>query len=197
MGRFFLLIPLLASKGTAGSSCGPIANQIFHCPKFGFTVRVPFGWVDRTSDMAGKPESGSEGSVRQGRVGSGSQVLLAVFDHPPEVRSDKVNSAVVVAAERQRDYPEIKSAADYLGPITDLAEQRGFRVAGEPHPVLVDGRQLIRGDFSREEGKLTLWQSTLVVIENHSILSFTFIGASQEEAEELISQLNFSPPQTK
>ena len=185
-----------AEKSAVGLKCGPIADQLFKCPKFGFTVRVPFGWVDRTDDMQGKSESAADGSVRQATE-QGSQVLLAVFEHPPEVVADTINSAIVISSERLASYPGIKSAADYLGPITDLARERGFTAAGEPYPFSVGTRRLIRADFSREQGKLTMWQSSLVMIENHSIVSFTFIAGSDEETDDLVEQLSFSPPKPK
>ena len=84
-----------------------------------------------------------------------------------------------------------KTAADYFGPITELAEQRGFNVENEPHVFSVGTKQLIRGDFSKERGKLTMRQSSLVMIEKGYIVSFTFVGGSEEEVESLMGNLSF------
>ena len=213
MGRFFLLILLLAGqldnplsgqsrpsrpdKGGAGLRCGPLADQRFKCPQFAFSVKVPFGWVDRTRDMDERSESAAGDAIRPTAEPSGSEVLLAVFEHPPEVVGDTINSALIIAAEPLSSYPGIKAAADYFGPITDLAEQRGFTVATEPYAVRVGSQRLIRGDFSRSQGKLTMWQSSLVMVEKRFIVSFTFVGGSDEEIDGLIEQLNFSSPKPK
>jgi hypothetical protein len=50
----------------------------------------------------------------------------------------------------------------------------------------------VRGDFSKERGKLTMWQSSLVMIEKGYIVSFTFAGGSEDELEDLIRGLSFA-----
>ncbi len=109
----------------------------------------------------------------------------------PHLR-ETINSAVVIAAESLAGYHGVKTAADYFGPITELAEQRGFKAVSEPYAVLIGSKQLVRGDFSKERGKLTMWQSSLVMIDKGYIVSFTFVGGSEDEIEELIGNLNFA-----
>jgi hypothetical protein len=106
---------------------------------------------------------------------------------------------VVIAAESLADYHGIKQAADYFGPITELAQQRGFKVVNEPYAFKVGTKQLVRGDVSKERGKLTMWQSSLVMIEKGYIVSFTFVGGSEDEVQELIERLNFvvQPPRSR
>jgi hypothetical protein len=89
--------------------------------RFGFSYRTPFGWVDRTAQMQG--DSGGS---------SKPQVLLAVFERPPEATADSINSAVVIAAETASSYPGLKSAVDYFGPLTELTTSKGFRVVNQP-----------------------------------------------------------------
>jgi hypothetical protein len=98
---------------------------------------------------------------------------------------------VVIAAESLADYHGIKQAADYFGPITELAQQRSFKVVNEPYAFNVGTKQLVRGDFSKERGKLTMVQTSLVMIEKGCIVSFTFVGGSEDEVRELIDRLNF------
>jgi len=38
-------------KSSLAQACGPLSDQVFKCPKFGFTYNVPFGWVERTQEM--------------------------------------------------------------------------------------------------------------------------------------------------
>ena len=122
---------------------------------------------------------------------AGSETLLAVFERPPEAAGETINSAVVIAAESLKDYRGIKVAADYLGPVSELAEQRGFKVVNEPYEFTVGTRRLARTDYSKERGKLAMWQSTLVTIEKGEIVSFTFVGGSEDEIEELLGELRF------
>src|SRR5713101_3445702 len=190
--RFLLVLGLLIASASAQGpsakpkaapnaspqSCGRLTDDVLKCPRFGFTYKVPFGWVDRTDDMQQDADAKGE-------------TLLAVFERPPGAPGDSINSAVVIAAESLSNYHGIKTAADYFGPITELAEQDGFKLINEPHEFPLGTKQLVRGDFSKERGKLTMWQSSLVIIEKGYIVSFTFVGGSEDEVEELIGSLSF------
>ena len=61
--------------------------QLYRNPTFGFRYQIPYGWVDRTREMLERNEAGK------------SQLLLAVFERPPEATGDTINSAVVIASE--------------------------------------------------------------------------------------------------
>ncbi|MCU1272012.1 MAG: hypothetical protein JWN74_3306 [Acidobacteriaceae bacterium] len=217
--RFFILIATLAfaaaahaqthkpassPKTTTDEKCGPLAGQVLRCPQFGFTYKVIFGWVDRTADMqqdeslpdqSANAESGNttSGTSDQPKPASSasSETLLAVFERPPAAPGDAINSAVVIAAEPLANYHGIKIAADYLNPISELAEQRGFKVVNQPYASSLGTKQLARADFSKQHGKLTMWQSSLVMIEKGYIVSFTFVGGSQDEVDDLLANLNF------
>ena len=155
---------------------------------------MPFGWVDRTSDMQqdaaeeDSPEARSPSSPRA----ENSRTLLAIFERPPGAPGETVNSAVVVAAESLKDYQGIKTAADYFGPVTELAEQRGFKGENGPYEFTSGARRMVRADYSKQRGKLEMWQSTLVIIEKGEIVSFTFVGGSQDELDELIGNVKFA-----
>jgi len=183
------------SATTPKQACGPIANQTLKCPRFGFTYKIPFGWVDRTDDMQEESESvnseeGQSGSTKPEQAKS--ETLLAIFERPPAAPGDTINSAVVIAAESLANYHGIKTAADYFGPITELAEQRGFKVVNEPYEFTSGAKQLVRGDFSKQRGTLTMWQSSLVMIDKGHIVSFTFIAGSEDELDELIERSHFA-----
>ena len=51
--------------------------------------------------------------------------------------------------------------------------------------------QLVRGDFSKPLGNLTMHQSTLVMLKKSYVISFTFIGGSEDEVEEQVEGLSF------
>jgi hypothetical protein len=180
--------PKPKSIPTAGApTCGGLTGNVLKCPHFGFTYKVPFGWVDRTDEMQGEDEAGEHGNAPPGK----SETLLAIFQRPPGAGGDAINSAVVIATEPLTNYPGIKAAADYFGPIMDVAQEDGFKVLGEPQSFQIGTRQLVRGDFSKERGKLIMWQTSLVMMEKGSIVSFTFVGGSQDEIENLIGGLSF------
>jgi hypothetical protein len=185
------------------AACGPLNAQSFKCPKFGFTYKVPFGWVDRTADMQQEtqPDSPaeSEDQMKGGDMGklaaqksSQSEVLLAAFERPPDAPGQTINSTVIIAAESQSANPKIQTAADYFWSIADLAEQHGLKADAEPYEFTVGGKRLVRGDFQREVGKLAMWQSSLVMMEKGHFVWFTFIGGSEDEVEELIGNLSFA-----
>jgi len=174
-------------------ACGPAVDGALKCPRFGFTYKSPFGWVDRTDEMEGEDTGTQAGKSQSGSATSGkSETLLAIFERPPGAPGDTINSAVVIAAESLSDYHGVKQASDYFGPISELAEQRGFKVVNEPYSFSVGTKQLVRADFSKERGKLTMWQSSLVMIEKGYIVSFTFAGGSEDELEDLIRGLSFA-----
>jgi len=192
-------------KKATDDKCGRLADQVLRCPKFGFTYKVIVGWVDRTADMQqdeslpdqsanAEPGNTTSASSDQPKPPSSasSETLLAVFERPPAAPGDTINSAVVIAAEPLANYHGIKTAADYLNPISELAGQRGFKVANPRYAFSLGTKQLARADFSKERGKLTMWQSSLVVIDKGYIVSFTFVGGSQDEVDDLIANLTFA-----
>lgn len=203
-----------SSKSAGSGTCPPVTDQVLKCPKFGFTYKVPFGWVDRTQEMQGssgadlnaadKPGDESKGSGHgMDALGStspqksaskmpSSETLLAVFERPPDAPGKTINSAVVIATESKEMYPMVKTAADYFGAINDLAEQRGLKAASDPYAFAIGARQLVREDFSGEHGKLPIFQSTVVMIEKGEIVSFTFIGSSEDDVNDRIESLTFS-----
>jgi len=121
-----------------------------------------------------------------------SETLLATFERPPGAPGETINSAVVIAAEPLKNYPQVRAASDYFGPITEFAEQHGFKTENEPYAFSLGAKQLARGDFGTLRGKLTMWQSSLVMIEKEYIVSFTFLAGSEDEADTLIGNLVFA-----
>jgi hypothetical protein len=166
-----------ASKTSFDS--GSITKGTYRDNYFQFSYQVPFGWVDRTSDIREDTEK--------------SKVLLAIFERPPAASGGTVNSAVVIAAESADSYPGLKTAAQYFGPLTELTESKGFKVVNEPYEFPVDGRAIIRRDFIKERGSVSMHQSSLVMMAKGYVLSFTFIGGNDDEVTELVEKLSFLP----
>ena len=129
--------------------------------------------------------------MQEGGEPGKSLVLLSSFERPPEAKGDTVNSAIVIAAESVASYPGLRNAADYFGPLTELTTSKGFKVVNEPSEVSVGSKQLVRGDFSKDMGTLTMYQASLVALEKGYVLSFTFLAGSEDDADALIDGLSF------
>jgi hypothetical protein len=168
---------------------GATTDGVYRNPTCGFTYKAPFGWVDRTREMREDSDEDSNSAKK-------SILLLATFERPPEATGDTVNSAVVAAAEEVASYPGLRSAEQYFGPFTELTKAKGLTVVNEPYEFQVGDRHLVRGDFSKALGNLTMHQSTLVIMEKGYILSFTFIAGSENEADELVEGLSFGRKET-
>jgi hypothetical protein len=175
--------PSVAKKPAASAPNSKQDPQLYRNTTFGFRFQIPYSWVDRTEEMQDGDKPGK------------AELLLAVFERPPETTGDSVNSAVVIASESAASYSGLKKAEDYLGPLTELATSKGFKAEGEPYTLEVESRQLLRADFVKTlNDKLTMLQCTLVMLTKNQIVSFTFIASSDDALDELMDGLHFSAP---
>jgi hypothetical protein len=200
-------LTLPAQGQSKGSAPKPAQDaQLYRNLTFGFRYRIPFGWVDRTQDMRGEasdsgetpdpssppPASAGKNPVKGKNTPQG-EVLLAVFERPPDATGDSVNSAVVIASENAGAYPGLKKAEDCLGSLTELTTAKGFKPDGDPSIAAIDGRELVRADFSKPlTDKIAMHQSTLILLIKGKILFFTFIAGSEDEVDDLIDRLYFA-----
>ncbi|MGA8310720.1 MAG: hypothetical protein WB755_11870 [Terriglobales bacterium] len=175
-----------ASHATSISGAGAISEGVYRNPSFGFSYKLPYGWVDRTREMHDDSPNASNTAA------SKSLLLLAIFERPPEAtNAETVNSAVVIAAEPLSFYSGMKTARDYFGPLAELATAKGFQAVEEPRQFSIGSTQLVRGDFTKPRGTAAVFQTSLVILEKGYEVSFTFIGGSQDEISELIEKLSF------
>jgi hypothetical protein len=200
-----------ASASSAQTIASAQSGQIYRNTTFGFRFQIPYGWVDRTKqirdqsasqppDSATANGSAPSSSQPQAKEKSSSQsdVLLAIFERPPDAPGDSVNSAVVIASESAASYPGLKKAQDYLAPLTELTTAKGFQPDGDPEIAQVDSHQLLRANFAKPIGAnkngdpLTMHQSTLILLAKGQIVSFTFIAGSEDEIDDLIDGLHFA-----
>jgi hypothetical protein len=174
--------PHAKERDNGAPDAGVLVDGLYRNASLNFSYKVPFGWVDRTPDM------------REGSEVGKSLLLLSVFEHPPEAPVQGVNSSVLIAAESSSSYPGLKTPADYLGPLTELAAARGFKASSDPYEFQASGKQLVRGDFAKQAGTSTLHQTSLVYFQKNWIVSFTFIAGSDDEVDVLLENLNFAGP---
>jgi len=146
-----------------------------------------------SSSSNSKASSHAHTAKNKSAKDSPSEVLLAVFERPPAAAGDSINSGVIIASEGAASYPGLKTAEDFLGPLTELTAEQGFKASGDPSGLTIDGRDVVRADFSKQlTDKLTMHQSTLVLLAKGQIVTFTFIAGSDDEIDDLIENLGFA-----
>jgi hypothetical protein len=212
--------PRKAAAQDSSLDPGSITNGVYRNKTLGFTYKIPPGWVLRTDEMNAEGRAAldradegvrpstnpaSTNPADEGVRGSTSdashgQVLLAAFSRPPEAKGEDVNSSILIAAESVAAYPGLKEAVQYFEPLTAVAKARGFSADEEPYEFAVGTKTLVRGDFHKNVGTRVMRQSTLAMLAHGYAVSFTVIGGTDDEVEELIDGLDFqaapraSPP---
>ncbi len=191
-----------AKKPASDSNLDPgtISDGVYRNKTFGFSCKIPPGWVLRTDEM-NQPEEKSEQEKRAEEKGSqansassaGAKVLLAAFSRPPEARAEDVNSSILIATESVDAYPGLQDAEQYFGPLTEVAKAQGFTIDEEPYESAIGTKKLMRGDFHRDVGSRVMHQSTLALLAHGYAISITLIGGTDDEVEELIDGLTFTP----
>jgi len=194
-----------------------VRDGVYSNKTLGLSCKIPAAWVLRTEEMNAREQdeppvdeksqaasSGDQGARQDGRAaldrtaGGGcphtsgcGRVLLAAFSRPPEARAEDVNSSIVIAAESVATYPGLKEAAQYFGPLSEVAKAQGFAEVEDPYEFAIGTRTLARGDFQKDVGSRVMRQSTLVMLARGWAVSITFIGGTEDEVEELIGGLSF------
>jgi hypothetical protein len=182
-----------ATPAAASRDAGSVVNGVYRNPSFGFTCKIPPAWVLRTDEMnAPDGEATTHTAKSPADPAQAGRVLLAAFSRPPEARGEDVNSSILIAAESVAAYPGLKDAAQYFGPVTEVAKAQGFEIDGEPYEFAVGAKTVARADFDKNVGTRVMRQSTLVILVRGSAASFTFIGGTEDEVEELIGSLSFT-----
>jgi hypothetical protein len=195
-----------ASAPDFSLDAGEVTNGVYRNKNFGFSCKIPAAWVLRTEEINAREDDDAapEGRATLDQTAEGGcphtggcgQVLLAAFSRPPEAAAEDVNSSILIATESAELYPGLKDAAQYFGPVTEVAKAQGLEVANEPYEFMVGTKiaglkSLARADFKKNVGTRVMRQSTLVMLARGYAVSFTFIGGTEEEVEELVQGLSF------
>lgn len=199
---------------------GSLTNRLYRNKMFGFTYKIPEGWVLRTDEMNAEnqpaqspgddaksgsvsdrpdeavrpaPDQKSETGrpVEPASTANSNKVLLAAFSRPPEAKGEEVNSSVLIIAESAAAYPGLTDPAQYFGPLTEVAKAQGFSADEDPYEIAVGSKVLVRDDFHKDVGSRVMRQSTLAMLSHGYAVSFTVIGGTEDEVEELIDALDF------
>ena len=195
----------------AALDLGSVGDGVYRNKALGVACKIPAGWVLRTEEMNAREDETAAPDSRTAldrtaeggcpHTGGCGRVLLAAFSRPPEATAEDVNSSILIAAESAALYPGLKDAAQYFGPVTEVAKAQGFEVANEPYEFMVGAnantagtKTLSRADFQKNVGTRVMRQSTLVMLARGYAVSFTFIGGAEDEVEDLVKGLSFGAP---
>jgi hypothetical protein len=184
-----------STTGATAVDNGAVSNGIYRNKALGLACKIPEGWVLRTEEMNSQDQANDEEkpSTQGTQRSTGEQrVLLAAFSRPPEARGQDVNSSILIAAESVDAYPGLKDAAQYFGPLTEVAKAQGFAVDEEPYEFALGSRKLVRGDFHKDVGTRVMRQSTLAFLSHGYAVSITILGGTEDEVEELIDGISFT-----
>ena len=181
----------------SGIDAGTVTNNVYRNKTLAVTCKIPAGWVLRTDEM-NEPEEEKDSpdpaqSTAPAASSAGAKVLLAAFSRPPEARAEDMNSSILIAAEGAASYPGLKDAAQYFGPLTEVAKAQGFTIDEDPYETAVGTKTLVRGDFHKDVGTRVMHQSTLAMLAHGYAVSITIIAGTEDEVEELIDGLTFTP----
>lgn len=181
---------------------GSVINGVYHNKSLALSCTIPPGWVLRTDEMNARDEQRIEAEKDKADAGQGppppasaegAKVLLAAFSRPPEAKGEDVNASILIAAERAATYPGLKEAAQYFGPLIEVAKGQGFTMEEDPYDIAIGGKTLVRGDFHKDVGSRVMRQSTLAMLAHGYAISITVIGGTDDEVEDLVDGLSFSP----
>jgi hypothetical protein len=193
---------------------GTVTNGVYRNKTLALSCKIPAGWVLRTVELNARDEKNgedkNEAEKKEGQKteeekkdaqstptaaasSTGAKVLLAAFSRPPEARAEDVNASILIAAESAAAYPELKEAAQYFFPLTEVAKAQGFTPDEDPYEIAVGTKTLIRGDFHKDRGSRVMHQSTLAMLSHGYAISITVIGGTDDEVEDLIDGLTFTP----
>src|SRR6266567_4780712 len=177
---------------------GAVTNGVYRNQTLALSCKIPPGLVLRTDEMNAREEKKEEKQENEKDTpapasSTGAKVLLAAFSRPPEARAEDVNSSILIAAESAAAYPGLKDAAQYFFPLTEVAKARGFTPDEDPYDIAVGTKTLVRGDFHKDVATRVMRQSTLAMLSNGYAISITVIGGTEDEVEDLIDGLTFTP----
>ena len=184
-----------STTGATAVDNGAVSNGIYRNKALGLACKIPEGGVLRTEEMNSQDQAKDEEkpSTQGTQRSTGEQrVLLATLSRPPEARGQDVNSSILIAAESVDAYPGLKDAAQYFGPLTEVAKAQGFAVDEEPYEFALGSRKLVRGDFHKDVGTRVMRQSTLAFLSHGYAVSITILGGTEDEVEELIDGISFT-----
>lgn len=173
---------------------GSVSAGAYRNKTLGLICKIPEGWVLRTDEMNKREDEHSDAASGSaaGASSAGARVLLAAFSRPPEAKGAEVNASILIAAESASSYPGLTEAAQYFGPLSEVAKAQGFEMDEDPYAIAIGTKTLARGDFHKNVGTRVMRQSTLAFLDHGYAVSITVIGGTDDEVEDLVDGLSFA-----
>lgn len=171
---------------------GFISNNVYRNKTLGFSYKIPDGWVLRTDELNAHDDSQPDSQLPSASS-QGPKVLLAAFSRPPQAKGEEINSSILIAAEPVSAYPGLKEALQYLDPIAEVAKAQEFIQNEDPYEIAIGPKTLARADFHKDVGSRVIRQSTLAMLVHGYAVSITVIAGTEDDVEELIDALTFTP----
>lgn len=189
-----------AAPADSGLESGSVTDGVYRNKALALSCIIPPGWVLRTDEMNARDEQRIEAEKDRADAGQGpppasaegAKVLLAAFSRPPEAKGEDVNASILIAAERTASYPGLKEAAQYFGPVIEVAKAQGFTMDEDPYDIAIGSKTLVRGDFHKDVGSRVMRQSTLAMLAHGYAISITVVAGTDDEVEDLIDGLSFT-----
>ena len=103
-----------------------------------------------------------------------------------------MNASILIAVEMAASYPGLKEAAQYFGPLMEVAKAQGFAMEEDSYEIAIGTKTLVRGDFHKDVGSRVMHQSTMAMLSHGYAVSITVIGGTDDEIEDLIDGLSFT-----
>jgi hypothetical protein len=184
----------------SGVDSGNVTNGVYRNKTLALSCTIPPGWVLRTDEMNAREEEKENKEDKPETAppsappasSTGAKVLLAAFSRPPEAKAEDVNASILIAVESESSYPGLKEAAQYFGPLTEVAKAQGFTMEEDPYEIAIGTKTLVRGDFHKDVGSRVMHQSTMAMLAHGYAVSITVIGGTDDEIEDLIDGLSFT-----
>jgi len=148
------------------------------------------GWVLRTDEMNSRRPSddpqrmighpGQSDNTPRGNPPRAAARCCWRRSRAPGGHGGRCELIIVIAAESSTSYPGLKDAAQYFGPLSEVATRR-IQGGNEPYQFLSGTKMLVRGDYAKDRGRRAMHQTTLVMLRRGYAISFTFIGGTEDE----------------
>jgi hypothetical protein len=192
-----------ASHADSELDPGSVANGVYHNKSLALACNIPEGWVLRTDELNAREEEpappANENQPEKDKAAApassaGAKVLLAAFSRPPQAKGEEINASILIAAESAAAYPGLKEAAQYFGPLIEVAKSQGFTLEEDPYDIAVGTKTLVRADFHKDVGSRVMHQSTLAMLVHGYAISITVIAGTEDDVEDLIDGLSFTAP---
>ena len=174
----------MAPTGLAANG-GSIANDVYTNSTYGFSWKVPPGWVvvPSKNPVAPSPNSREAGLMQAAQV---NHVLLVMTENAPMKKSTQRKSLQIVATRLLKE-PTPKEGQDYLVYSKRTARERNMPVEylGDPTEVTINGRKLWTIALNQTTDGATQHVEQYVTTQGSVLLQFMLVSPDEAGLKDL------------